>query len=400
MSETAQPEAAAPPVDYVSLLSSIRRRLHRYPELGMQEVQTAKFIRNTLRSFGLEVHGPVAQTGLFVDIEGDHPGPLVGYRADIDALPIQELSETPYRSQHDGVAHLCGHDAHTAIVIGVALLLHERRARLHGTARVFFQPNEEGMPSGAPLMIADGVIDGMEAAYAIHVDPTLDVGQYGTIIGPVTAAVDQFEVTIDARSTGHSARPHQAHDTVWIATLMAQQAYQLIGRVTDARNPAVLTICRFNGSPAFNVIPAEVTFGGTIRTTDPDDRELIKTQLQALAEHLGMLYDVRIDVDFQGGAPAIQNDGRLIQHIERHIRQLFSADDIIRLRVPSMGSEDFAHYADRIPGVLLRVGTASSDATRYPLHDAHFDIDEACLFPTARLMAEVVLAHGAQQIVG
>lgn len=397
MPETTHP--AAPPVDYVSLLSSIRRRLHKHPELGMQEVQTAKFIRNTLRSFGLDVHGPVAQTGLYVDIDGAHPGPLVGYRADIDALPIQELSKTPYRSQNDGIAHLCGHDAHTAIGIGVALLVHQRREELHGTVRVFFQPNEEGMPSGAPLMIADGVIDGMEAAYAIHVDPTLDVGTYGTIVGPVTAAVDQFEITVDARSTGHSARPHQAHDTVWIATLMAQHAYQLIGRITDARNPAVLTICRFNGGQAYNVIPAEVDFGGTIRSTSPDDRELIKTQLRALAEHLGMVYDVDIMVDFQGGAPAINNDVRLIHHIEGQIRRLFRPETLVRLRVPSMGSEDFAHYAARIPGVLLRVGTASSDATRYPLHDAHFDIDEGCLFPTARLMAEVILAHGVQHVI-
>ena len=196
------------------VLVGVRRHLHRHPELGMEEHDTARFIRQTLEAYGLDVHGPIAGTGLYVDIEGEPPGGTVGYRADIDALPTQDQKRVPYRSQVPDVAHLCGHDAHTAIAIGVALVLHARRDDLHGRVRVFFQPNEEGLPSGAPLMIRAGILEGLDAVYAVHADPTLDVGRYGLIEGPATASSDRFEVKVRQEGTGHSARPHEGADTV------------------------------------------------------------------------------------------------------------------------------------------------------------------------------------------
>ncbi|MFQ5569131.1 MAG: amidohydrolase [Rhodothermales bacterium] len=385
------------PKDFPALLVSIRRHLHMYPETGFQETKTSNFIRNKLESYGLEVQGPVAETGLFVDIEGAHPGPCVGYRADIDALPIQDAKQVPYASQHPGVAHLCGHDAHTTVGIGIALLLHQLRDQIHGTVRVFFQPNEEGSPQDAPSgsipMIRDGVLENLDAAYCIHVDPTLEVGRYGLIVGPVTAAADRLRVLVRSDNTGHSARPHQTKDTVWITTQLLNLLYQYTGRITDTRNAAVLTICVLQGGFAHNVIPTDVAFEGTLRCLNNEDRTFLKHYMRRTVEEFAALHDVFIDLEFKRGVGPVINDERLIHNVETTVRKLFGDEAVFNVPVPSMGSEDFANYLDYVPGALVRVGTASGKRTSYPLHDANFDIDEHALAPTAQLMAGVLINH-------
>jgi amidohydrolase len=376
------------------LLPSIRRHLHQRPELGFEEHETAAYISEVLAMHGLEAQ-EIAGTGRFVDIRGGRPGPTVGYRADIDALPIQDAKDVPYASQRAGRAHLCGHDAHTAVGIGVALRVAEQRARLRGTVRVFFQPNEEGLPSGAPHMIEGGVLEGLSAAYAIHVDPTIQAGCYGVRSGAVTAAADKFDVTVRAGSTGHSARPHESTDTVWIATQIANSFYQVAGRLTDARDPQVITICRFEGGEAYNVIPEVARFGGTIRSTDEVARKRLKETLKRMGEHVGGAYGADVSVDYGGGAPAVINDANIAKHVARVVRSERGDEQVYVIPKPSMGSEDFAHYLQHVPGMLVRVGTCSGPATSYPLHDAHFDLDEATLAPTADLMAEVLLGHAS-----
>src|SRR5690606_33520637 len=214
-----------------AILTPVRRHLHRHPELGFEEHETARYVKEWLTHQGFTVHGPLAETGFYVEVEGALPGPAVGYRADMDALPVQDTKEVPYASQRPGVAHLCGHDVHTTVACGVALLLREHRERLRGKVRVFFQPNEERAPSGAPRMIAGGVLDGLDAVYAIHVDPTLAVGRFGLREGALTAGCSPFVVRIESGQAGHSARPHEAVDTVWLATQILQQFYHLAGRV-------------------------------------------------------------------------------------------------------------------------------------------------------------------------
>lgn len=375
------------------LLVTIRRHLHKHPEVGMNEHETSGFIRQTLEAYGLDVHGPVAGTGLYVDIEGDGSGGFVGYRADIDALPTQDQKRVSYRSQHQNVAHLCGHDAHTAVGIGVALTLHAHRDELDGRARVFFQPNEEGLPSGAPLMIRSGIVEGLDAVYAIHVDPTLDVGRYGLIKGAVTASSDRFDVRVRQEGTGHSARPHEGTDTVWIASQLMNQFYQLAGRITDARNPSVLTLTKMDGSEAHNVIPEEATLGGTLRTKDRDDRKTIRAYMCRTAQRLQDLHGVHIDVDFEDGSPPVINNDTAIENIERTIKEAFGKEAIYWIEQSSMGGEDFAHYLKHLPGAFIRVGTASGPETSFPLHHHRFDIDETPLAPTARLMARVLMNH-------
>lgn len=376
---------------FVSLLSTVRRHLHQYPEVGLKEYGTSAYIREVLEMYGLVVQGPVAGTGLYADITGRRTGKMVGFRSDIDALPIPDNKSVPYRSLHEGVAHLCGHDAHSAIGIGVAVLLHQMRHDLEGTVRVFFQPNEEGTPSGAPMMIEEGILDGLQAVFAYHVDPTLETGRFGLIDGPATAAIDRFLITVHGDRTGHSARPHLVVDTMWVAIQIAQALYPITGRLNDARNPSVLTITHFNGGETFNVIPAQVALGGSLRTTDPQDRQKLGRHLRHIAEQIGSLYGARVEVVIEDIAAPVINHRKLVDVIRGTIRAYLGEEALYEIPRLSMGSEDFAYYLEHVPGALVRVGTSSGPGTSFPLHDADFDIDEAALAPAARLMARVLI---------
>jgi amidohydrolase len=242
-------------------------------------------------------------------------------------------------------------------------------------------------------MIENGILEGLEAAYAIHVDPTLPSGTFGVIKGATTAAAIRFNVTVSSSSTGHSARPHEAIDTVWVATQIANQLYQLSGRLTDPRDATILTICRFQGGEALNVIPARVEFGGTLRCTSLDTRRKMQDLLVAAAHLQGQLVGATVDVKFDEGIPPVMNDGRLVDLVTQTITSLYGPDAVHQIPRPSMGAEDFANYQQHVPGVLLRVGTSCNERTSFPLHDAHFDIDEAAMEPTARLMAQALIDH-------
>lgn len=384
-------DLSAVPQSLSPLLTSIRRHLHKNPEIGLAEFETSRFIREVLEMHGLNVQGPFAETGLWVDIEGEHPGPMVAFRADIDALPIQDTKDVPYASTNSGLGHLCGHDAHTTIAIGVALLLSGLRHLIHGSVRVFFQPNEEGIPSGGPLMIEEGVLEGVEAVFACHVDPTLPVGQFGLAAGPITASADRFRIRVMAPTTGHSARPHQSVDTIWIATQIMADLYQLIRRVTDARNSAVLAICRVHAGEAYNVLPAIAELGGTVRCTDNDDRKHIREQIVRTATELGKMHDAQTKVDFDNGAPPVINDKDLVKLVEEAILETHGPEAIFEIPRPSMGAEDFAHYLTHVPGLLLRVGTSTGPDTSHPLHDSDFDVDESSLSIASQLMSRVLI---------
>ena len=379
--------------DLEDLLISSRRYLHQHPEIGFNEFETSRFIWNTLESHGFVINGPLAGTGLYVDIEGHAPGPVVGYRADIDALPTQDAKHVSYASKNPGVAHLCGHDVHTSVALGIAILLKQHRDSFAGTVRVFFQPNEEGKPSGAPIMIEDGVLNGLEAVYAIHVDPTLSTGIYGLKKGPTTASAVRFKVVVSSASTGHSARPHQSVDTIWHSIQIANQFYQLAGRFTDPRDPTILTICRFQGGEAYNVIPDEIEFGGTLRSTSLETRLELQRLMTSVARAQTSHSDADIEVSFDEGIPPVLNDARLIDHVRKTTTQIFGTEAIYEIDRPSMGGEDFANYQQHIPGALIRVGTSNNARTSFPLHDAHFDIDESAMLPTTRLLSQVLIGH-------
>ncbi len=373
------------------VLSELRRHLHRNPEVGFDEHETSRHVRNWLATRGFATVGPLAKTGFYVDIVGALPGPTIAYRADMDALPMQDGKDVDYSSRNPGVAHLCGHDAHTAVACGVATLLGQERERLHGSVRVFFQPNEESTPSGAPIMIADGVLDGVQAAYAIHVDPTIAVGWFGLRDGALTAGCSRFLVKVIAGQAGHSARPQETVDTVWLAVQILNQFYQLVGRVTDSRKTAIITATRFNAGEAFNVIPMSVEFGGTLRCTDTETLTFLREKLRRVAGSLGALYGADVDIDYAAPLPPVVNTTDEMKIIRDVASATFGPECVREIPVPSLGGEDFAFYLEKVPGAMVRVGSASGRETRFPLHHDRFDLDETALPRAARLMTEVLI---------
>ncbi|MGB3544316.1 M20 metallopeptidase family protein [Rubrivirga sp.] len=385
------PAIATAPTSLRDDLIALRRHLHTIPELGFQEVKTSTALRQWFTGRGFEISDPIAKTGFTVDIEGARPGAKVGYRSDIDALPIVEATDATYKSQHSGAMHACGHDGHMAIAAGVALLARERRDDFAGTVRVLFQPAEEIAPSGAPAMIEGGALNGLEAVYAVHVDPSQPVGRFGFRNGPLTAACCPFRVVVRSERSGHSARPHEAVDTVWVATQIATELYQLVGRVTDARKAAVLTICRMWGGDALNVIPTEVEMGGTLRCVDGETLGFLREQIRRVAGALGALHKADVDVDFEGTLPAVVNTDLEVDQARGAAADLFGGEAVNDLRFASMGGEDFAFYLQKVPGCMIRVGTSGGPETRYPLHHARFDLDESALPLAAKLMTEVCI---------
>ena len=381
-------------------LVALRRELHQHPELGFEEVETSRRVRQWLEARGLHPSAPLAGTGFVVDVEGTRPGPTVAYRADMDALPILEATDAPYRSQTPGVMHACGHDAHMTVACGVAALADARRDEFAGTVRVLFQPAEEITPSGAPAMIQAGAIEGVDAIYAVHMDPSHAVGRFGFRRGSLTAACAPFRVTVCSERSGHSARPHEAVDTVWVANQIATEMYQLPGRVTDARKASVLTICRFRGGDALNVIPSEVEFGGTIRCSDGETLGFLREKIRRVAGALGAVYKADVDVDFDATLPAVVNTDAEVERARQTAADLFGPEAAVWIPLPSMGGEDFAYYLQEIPGAMIRVGTAAGPETRYPLHHARFDLDESALPLAARLMTEVCLRDLAARAEG
>ena len=371
-------------------LVALRRTLHAAPEVGFAEHETSRTVRAWLEARGFTVHA-AAGTGLFVDGAGERDGPTVGYRADMDALPIHEATEVPYRSQTPGVMHACGHDAHMAVACGVAMLARERRAEMAGSLRVLFQPAEEIVPSGAPAMMRDGVVDGLSAIYAVHMDPSLAVGRFGFRVGPLTAACAPFRITVRSERSGHSARPHEATDTVWVAHGIVNELYQLAGRVTDARKAAVLTVCRFQAGDALNVIPAEVEFGGTLRCVDGETFGYLREKIRRVAGALGAAYKADVDVAIDPVLPAVVNTEHEVALARGAAVSVFGEDTAVDIALPSMGGEDFSYYLQKLPGCMVRVGSAGGPETMYPLHHARFDLDEGAIPLAARLMTEVCL---------
>ena len=373
-------------------LVACRRHLHQHPEVGFEEFQTALFVRCVLEEAGFHVH-EATETGTWVEIEGDLPGPTLAYRADLDALPIPDEKNASYSSQHSWVAHLCGHDAHTTIAVAVALLAKRFSAQLHGRLRVFFQPNEEGVPSGAPRMIEAGALQDVKAVFGIHLDPTLDTGRFGLIRGPVTATSDRFDLHVETSKSLHSARPHTGTDSVWLATQIAQALYGLAGRTTDARVPIVLSICRLRAGEAYNVIPKAVEMGGSVRCGENSARAPFRQKMEEVAQSIASVHGANARFTWYEGAPAMYNDPSLIDVAESTLRQLFGDHAVHAIEKPSMGAEDFAYYQEVTSAAMLRVGSRRDESTSHPLHSTLFDLDETLLSPTAATMTSIVFAQ-------
>jgi len=366
-------------------LVALRRRVHQHPELGFRETETSRLVAETLASVGLEVETAVAKTGVVGHLGED--GPIVALRADMDALPISEANDLPYASLVPGVMHACGHDAHTAMLLGAAMLL--SRINVPGRVRFLFQPCEEGTDadgkSGAMRMVDEGAMTGVGAVIALHVDPRVDTGQVTVGDGPICAAADSFKATV-VGSGCHGAFPHLGVDPVFISAQVITAIQGIVSRRVAPTEPAVVTVGSIHGGTTSNVIPPEVQLKGTIRSLSEDVRRQLWDELRRcfeLARALGG--DFRLEIE--KGFPVLSNDAAMASLIRQVASELLGADNM-QPQTAEMGAEDFAILVDQAPGAMFSLGVkrvGSEKALR--LHSPAFDIDEAALPIGAGILA-------------
>ena len=351
----------------------LRRAIHRRPELGRQEFATTELVVRALAGAGITSRVRSANTGLVADI--GESGSLVGFRADLDALPIQEHTGLPFASELPGLMHACGHDAHTAIAVGIALALNEL-GTLPGRVRFLFQPAEELFPGGADEMLREGAIEGVQAVIALHVDPSLPPGQIGFKTGPITSSSDRFLITIDGPG-GHTARPHDSVDTIFAAGQVITQLPALLDRLIDARLPLSLVFGRVQGGMAGNVIPASVELSGTCRSLDRATWERMPKLIDRLVHEIVAPLGATAMVDYEVGIPPVINDQFVVAEVEYAVSSILGTQ-AVALTQASLGAEDFSYFLQEIPGALFRLGTQLPDR-KTDLHSAWFDIDEAAI---------------------
>ena len=352
---------------------ALRRELHMFPETAWQEYESTERVATALAGFGLEPVVRSEGTGLHVDVGA--ASPQVGWRADLDALGIQEDSSQPYASQRPGVMHGCGHDVHAAIGVGIAGVL-ARLEGLEGGVRLIFQPAEEHIPGGARILVQEGIHEGLSSILAFHVDPSLEPGRVGVRAGGITSASDRFSVTLEGRG-GHTSRPHQTVDIVHAAGKVAVELPIAMRREVDPREPIAVVFGAIQAGSVANVIPTAAHLQGTVRVFDMElwrgMAEMLQKAVGDIVTPLGATYAV----DYHRGSPPVINDGKVTAAVrEAAVRQL--GDEGVFDTHRSLGSEDFAWFLDEVPGSLIRLG-AALPGTSIDLHSARFDVDERCI---------------------
>jgi len=359
-----------------------RRYLHQHPELGMQEENTSRFVAERLREFGIETTTGVAKTGVVGILHGRGPGKTVLLRADMDALPMDELNDVPYRSQMPGVMHACGHDAHTAMLLGVARLLSERREEFVGTVKFIFQPSEEAPPGGAKPMIAAGVMENphVDAAFGVHIGQDLPVGTIGVCAGPTNAASDGFIATIKGVG-GHAARPHGGVDPIVVAAQCIGALQTLVSREVNPLRQAVITVGSLHAGTVSNVIPEEAIMKATVRTFDEGVRQHLAERIPALLKGIAAAMRAEADVQYRFGYPALVNDPAMTELVRGVAREIVGPEKTIE-REPGMGGEDMAYFLQEVPGCFFRIGSRNPErGLVYGHHQQRFDIDDEGALP-------------------
>ncbi|MFD1355680.1 M20 aminoacylase family protein [Methylorubrum suomiense] len=370
---------------YADELTALRRDLHAHPEIGFEEVRTSGIVAAHLERFGIEVHRGLGKTGVVGILQG-RPGPRrIGLRADMDALPITEETNLPYRSTIPGKMHACGHDGHTTMLVGAARYLAETRD-FDGTAVFVFQPAEEGL-GGARAMIADGLFEKfpVDEIYALHNAPQGPHGVFQTRTGPMMAAADFFDIRITGRGA-HAAMPQQGIDPIVVATGLAQAMQSIVSRNSDPLKAAVVSITQIHAGAAYNVIPESAHLAGTVRTFDAGLRKLVGQRIRELAEGFAAAYGATIAVDLRDVFSVLDNSAEQAKAAAEIAAELFGADKVDANTVPRMGSEDFADMVAAVPGAYAWLGATPGPG----LHNASFDFDDSLIPMGAAYLARVV----------
>ena len=363
-------------------LTGFFEELHMHPELSYEEYETTERIKRELAAAGIEILQIPLKTGVAAIVRGAKPGKTYGLRCDIDALPIAEETDLPYKSKTPGKMHACGHDFHTAAVFGAALLLQERKEELQGTVKILFQPAEESS-HGAETVLETGVFSDVTAIFGLHTAAYLPVGTLGIRAGSVMAAVDRFELNITGTGC-HGGHPDEGVDTILVAASVIQAFQSIVGRNLNPFHTGVVSVTRINGGNTWNVIPDKVELEGTVRSMEKDDRIFIERRMREIAEHIAAAYGANAELLWYPGPPATVNEKAWSAFAQKVAEE--SGFEVVPQR-NSTGGEDFAFYLEKIPGCFINVGTGFG----YPNHHPKFYADEAALTPAAEYLEKLLV---------
>jgi hippurate hydrolase len=368
----------------------LRREIHRHPELGLDNPDTQRRILDAISGLGLDIHTGEGLTSIVADLVGAHPGPTILLRADTDALPMVEESGEPFSSTVEGRAHACGHDAHVAMLVGAARILSEHRDELAGRVRFIFQPGEEG-DGGARFMIDQGVTDGVDAAFALHVSPNIPVGFVACRPGPIMASTDDFVVKVKGKG-GHASTPHFGNDPIPVACEMVGAIQTMVTRRIDAFNPAVVTVGKISAGSTFNVIPETAELLGTIRTVSDWTRMSVTAGFERVVRNIAAAHECEVELTMTPGYAVVRNDVSFVEFAKHTAEEVLGADKYFELPSPIMGAEDFGYILEKVPGAMAFLGVCPSD------------IDNSLEAPSchSNLMRinEDAMAHGIAMHVG
>lgn len=381
--------------DELGHIIEVRHRIHECPELGFEEKRTTALIKAELEKNGIEILPLAMETGVLAAVHGtakwerEGKPPVIGIRGDMDALPIEENTGKPYSSKNLGVMHACGHDGHTANLLGTAIVLQKLRGSFAGTVKFFFQPAEETL-YGAERMLKCGILDNpaVDKVIALHCAVDVPIGSIGIYPGPFMASADMFKVRMVGAGT-HAASPFRGTDALSAAAQAALSLQMIVAREIDANDRAVLSVCQIHGGDAFNVVPGEVSLAGSVRTHRPEIREKIAARVKSICESVAESYRCEAEVEYRLGLPATVNDESVVEEIAQAGEKAIGADKVIRLQAPMMGSEDFSLFTQRVPGAIFRVGAAGD--TPVSLHNPCFDFPDAALEVGMSVFVQYVL---------
>lgn len=369
-------------------LIEIRRDIHAHPEIGFDTFRTAQLVADELRALGLDPKTGVGRTGVVATITGGRPGPCVILRADMDALPIAEQTGLAFASTIPGAMHACGHDIHTAALLGAASALLRISSELAGSIRLIFQPAEETQESGAAAMIADGAADGADLAVAFHNRPETPAGKIVLNRGASTASSDEFKVIVHGKS-GHAARPHAAVDPIVAAAHMITQLQTLISREMDPSTSAVLTIGHIQGGATQNIIPDSCMFEGTVRCRSPESRDLAEASFSRICQGAAAALNVSVDIDYVRGAPPLMNDDRLVDRATEALGMQFGVLPLVE-QGSSFGAEDFSYFSERLPSIQIFIGSGQPGRDDR-VHNSDYQPDESCIKQSAIALTRVAV---------
>ncbi len=364
-----------------------RRDFHKHPELSFQEFRTSKIVANKLESFGIKTKRNVGKTGVVGILKGQCNGPIIALRADMDALPIQETNNFSYKSINDGIMHACGHDAHTAMLLGSAEALSKMKKQIKGEIRFIFQPAEEGF-GGARYMIKDGALKNVDEIYGMHVWNYQKSGTVGVQSGPVMAAADIFTIEITGIG-GHGAAPQGTVDSIVVASYLIQSLQTIVSRNTNPLESTVITVGQINGGYNFNIIADKVTLKGTTRSYTKNNQLLIKKRMKDIINGAEKMYNAKIKLKYKDGYPSLINDNKATENVQNAAKKIV-ANNVIKPYL-TMGGEDFSYYTNKVPGCFFFLGTSPKDrpSMSTPQHCSHFDIDEESMLIGSSIFVEL-----------